>query len=152
MSYHNGSVWPHDTSMAVSGMAHYGERDAVAMILGEIYTAASHFHMRLPELFCGFEREPGEGPIAYPVACLPQAWAAGSVFLMLQAALGVHIDAFEGVVTVAAPMMPSGIDRLTVTKLQVGAARVDLNFQRIGDQTVVMPRDKTGDVRIVTTR
>ncbi len=152
MSYHNGSVWPHDTSLAVAGMAHYGERDAVAMLLGEIYTAASHFHMRLPELFCGFEREPGEGPIAYPVACLPQAWAAGSVFLMLQASLGVQIDAFEGVVTVAAPMMPSGIDRLTVTNLQVGAARVDLNFQRVGDQTVVMPRDKTGDVSIVTTR
>ena len=152
MSYHNGSVWPHDTSLAVAGMAHYGERDAVAMILGEIYTAASHFHMRLPELFCGFEREPGEGPIAYPVACLPQAWAAGSVFLMLQASLGVQVDAFEGVVTVAAPMMPSGIDRLTVTNLQVGAARVDLNFQRVGDQTVVMPSDKTGDVRIVMTR
>jgi glycogen debranching enzyme len=85
MSYHNGSVWPHDTSLGVAGMARYGERDAVAMIIGEIYAAASHFQMRLPELFCGFDREAGEGPIAYPVACLPQAWAAGSVFLMLQA-------------------------------------------------------------------
>ncbi|MFC5343071.1 glycogen debranching N-terminal domain-containing protein [Brevundimonas staleyi] len=152
MSYHNGSVWPHDTSLGVAGMARYGERDAVSMILGEIYTAASHFHMRLPELFCGFEREPGEGPIAYPVACLPQAWAAGSAFLMLQAALGVDVDALEGVVLVNNPTLPTGVDRLTVSNLGVGDSRVDLIFERIGEGTVLMPRGKTGDVRIATVR
>ena len=152
MSYHNGSVWPHDTSLGVAGMARYGERDAVGMILGEIYAAASHFHMRLPELFCGFEREPGEGPIAYPVACLPQAWAAGSVFLMLQASLGVSIDALTRTVSVDAPALPAGIERLTVSRLQVGDAMVDLAFERLGDQVVVMPRNRVGDVRIVTTR
>jgi len=152
MSYHNGSVWPHDTSLGVAGMAQYGERDAVGMILGEIYEAASHFHMRLPELFCGFEREPGEGPIAYPVACLPQAWAAGSVFLMLQASLGVSIDALTKTVTVDAPALPTGIERLTVSRLQVGDATVDLAFERLGDQVVVMPRNRVGDVRVVTTR
>ena len=152
MSYHNGSVWPHDTSLGVAGMARYGERDAVGMILGEIYAAASHFHMRLPELFCGFERQPGEGPIAYPVACLPQAWAAGSVFLMLQAALGVSIDALTRTVTVNAPALPAGIERLTVSRLQVGDATVDLAFERLGDQVVVVPRNRVGEVRIVTTR
>ncbi len=152
MSYHNGSVWPHDTSLGVAGMARYGERDAVAMIIGEIYAAASHFQMRLPELFCGFEREPGEGPIAYPVACLPQAWAAGSVFLMLQAALGVSIDAMAKTVTVDAPTLPTGIERLTISRLQVGDASVDLAFERLGDQVVVMPRNRVGDLRIVTTR
>ncbi|MGQ2990496.1 MAG: amylo-alpha-1,6-glucosidase [Brevundimonas sp.] len=152
MSYHNGSVWPHDTSLGVAGMAGYGERDAAAMILGEIYSAASHFHMRLPELFCGFERQPGEPPIAYPVACLPQAWAAGSVFLMLQAALGVTIDAFKKTVTIDAPVLPAGVERLSVTRLQVGEARVDLDFHRLGDQVVVTPRNRTGEVRIVTTR
>ena len=152
MSYHNGSVWPHDTSLGVAGMARYGERDAVGMILGEIYAAASHFHMRLPELFCGFEREPGEGPIAYPVACLPQAWAAGSVFLMLQASLGVSIDALTKTVTIDAPALPAGIERLTVSRLQVGDATVDLAFERLGDQVVVMPRNRIGEVRIVTTR
>jgi len=133
-------------------MAHYGERDAVAMILGEIYAAASHFDMRLPELFCGFERQPGEGPIAYPVACLPQAWAAGSVFLMLQAALGITIDAFTRTITVNAPTLPDGIERLTVSRLQVGEASVDLAFQRLGDQVVVMPRNRVGELRIVQTR
>jgi len=152
MSYHNGSVWPHDTSLGVAGMGRYGERNAVALITGEIYSAASHFHMRLPELFCGFDQEPGEPPIAYPVACLPQAWAAGSAFLMLQASLGVSIDAFERTVTVDAPTMPTGIDRLSVTNLRIGDARVDLDFQRLGDQVVVMPRDKVGDIRVVTTR
>ncbi len=152
MSYHNGSVWPHDTSLGVAGMARYGERDAVGMILGEIYAAASHFQMRLPELFCGFEREPGEGPIAYPVACLPQAWAAGSVFLMLQASLGVSIDALAKTVTIDAPTLPAGIERLTVSQLQVGDAVLDLAFERLGDQVVVMPRNRVGEVRIVTTR
>ncbi|MDI6623684.1 MAG: glycogen debranching N-terminal domain-containing protein [Brevundimonas sp.] len=150
MSYHNGSVWPHDTAMAAAGMAQYGERRAVALLLGEIYAAATHFQMRLPELFCGFERMPGEPPIAYPVACLPQAWAAGSVFLMLQAALGVRIDALEGVVEIDRPLLPSGIERLNLTRLEVGEAVVDLTFQHMGTHTVVMPRRTEGPVSVRT--
>ena len=148
ISYHNGSVWPHDTAMAAAGMARYGERRAVALLLGEVYASATHFHMRLPELFCGFERQTGEPPIAYPVACLPQAWAAGSVFLMLQAALGVHIDAIEGVVEIRDPVLPTGIDRLNVARLQVGAATVDLTFQQMGTHTVVTSQNRTGPVRL----
>ncbi|MFC5373581.1 glycogen debranching N-terminal domain-containing protein [Brevundimonas faecalis] len=144
MSYHNGSVWPHDTAMAAAGMARYGERRAVAMLLDEIYGAATHFHLRLPELFCGFVRETGEPPIAYPVACLPQAWAAGSVFLMLQAVLGVSIDAIEGLVEVAAPTLPAGLERLSVTGLQVGDGVIDLNFQRLDGHVAVMPRERGG--------
>jgi len=131
-------------------MAQYGERRAVALLLGEIYAAATHFHMRLPELFCGFERIPGEPPIAYPVACLPQAWAAGSVFLMLQAALGVRIDAIEGVVEINKPLLPSGIDRLNITNLKVGEGEVDLTFQQAGTHTVVMPRRTVGHVSVRT--
>jgi glycogen debranching enzyme len=152
MSYHNGSVWPHDTSLAVAGMARYGERDAAAMILGEIYGAASRFQLRLPELFCGFDREPGEGPVAYPVACLPQAWAAGSVFLMLQAALGIEIDAASKTITVTSPTLPTGTERLMISRLQVGDAFVDLAFERLGDQVVVVPRNRIGELSIVTTR
>jgi glycogen debranching enzyme len=148
MSYHNGSVWPHDTSLCAAGMARYGERQAVALLLSEIYAAAAHFHLRLPELFCGFEREPGEPPIAYPVACLPQAWAAGSVFLMLQAALGVSIDAFDGRVDVDDPVLPPGIERLNVTGLQVGDARLDLCFRRFERHTVVTSQNRLGAVRL----
>ena len=150
MSYHNGSVWPHDTALAAAGMAKYGEREAVALLLGEIYAAATHFHLRLPELFCGFERIPGEPPIAYPVACLPQAWAAGSVFLMLQAALGVTIDAVEGVVQVDRPLLPSGINQLNVTNLQVGEGVVDLAFHQMGQHTVVVPKRRQGPVSVRT--
>jgi glycogen debranching enzyme len=150
MSYHNGSVWPHDTAMAAAGMAQYGERQAVALLLGEIYAAATHFHLRLPELFCGFERTPGEPPVAYPVACLPQAWAAGSVFLMLQAALGVRIDAIEGVVSIDRPLLPAGIDRLHITNLKVGDGVVDLAFQQLGAQTVTLPKRHKGPVSVRT--
>lgn len=150
MSYHNGSVWPHDTAIAAAGMARYGEREAVGLLLGELYAAASHFHMRLPELFCGFPRRPGEPPVAYPVACLPQAWAAGSVFLMLQASLGLDIDAESRTVALTEPVLPSGIDRLTVTGLQVGDSRLDLAFERLADHVVCTPRHKTGDVRVIS--
>ena len=152
MSYHNGSVWPHDTALAAAGMARYGARDAVARLLGEIYTAAAHFRLRLPELFCGFARVSGEPPIAYPVACLPQAWAAGAVFLMLQSVLGIKIDAFAGEIEIDDPTLPPGIDRLTVSNLRIGDARVDLMFQRIDGHVVVAPHNRLGEVRVRTLR
>lgn len=148
MSYHDGSVWPHDTAMAAAGMARFGERRAVAMLLNEIYSAATHFQLRLPELFCGFERLPGEPPIAYPVACLPQAWAAGSVFMMMQAALGVSIDALTGAVDVDDPHLPPGIEHLVLSNLQVGDAVVDLSFDRVNGHTVIAPRRRRGEVRV----
>ncbi|MGO4410177.1 MULTISPECIES: amylo-alpha-1,6-glucosidase [unclassified Brevundimonas] len=151
MSYHNGSVWPHDTAMAAAGMARYGERRAVAMLLGEIFGAAAHFELRLPELFCGFIRETGEPPIAYPVACLPQAWAAGSVFLMLQSVLGVSINAAEGLVEVSNPALPVGLDRLSIIDLAVGDGAIDLNFQRLDKHVVVMPRERRGTVSLRAT-
>jgi glycogen debranching enzyme len=152
MSYHNGSVWPHDTSLCAAGMARYGERAAVAELIAEVYAAATHFQLRLPELFCGFARQTGEPPIAYPVACLPQAWAAGSVFLMLQAALGVSIDALEGRIDIDDPVLPPGIDRLNVSNLQVGTARLDLAFRRLDDQTVVTPLNRVGQIRVQSVR
>lgn len=152
MSYHNGSVWPHDTALAAAGMARYGERAPVAMLMGEIYAAAAHFRMRLPELFCGFDRAPGEPPIAYPVACLPQAWAAGSVFQMLQATLGVTLDGIEGTIEIDDPVLPTGIDRLNVTDLQVAAARLDLGFVRVDDHVVATPRRRSGSIRVRTLR
>ncbi len=136
ISYHDGSVWPHDTALCVAGMARYGERKAVVAVLNQLFEAAVHFNLRLPELFCGFAIAPGEAPIPYPVACVPQAWAAGSVFMLLQASLGIAIDGWQGEVHVDSPTLPIGVDRLCVRALPVGPDRIDLVFQRVGDQVV----------------
>ena len=130
MSYHNGSVWPHDTSICAAGMARYGERQGVVKVLDDLLQAAQCFGMRLPELFCGFGRESGDPPIAYPVACKPQAWAAASVFLLLQACLGLNINAAKREVRLIRPMLPSGVDRMTIEGLEVAGARLNLSLQR----------------------
>lgn len=148
MSYHDGSVWPHDVAMSAAGMAHYGERDDVVRLVGETFAAATYFGMRLPELFCGFPRRVGEPPVAYPVACLPQAWAAGSMFMLMQACLGVSIDGRRGLIHVRQPRLPEGIDRLTVHGLEVDGVRVHLGFERIGSRVVAFRDGGPGDVRI----
>ncbi|WP_343713887.1 amylo-alpha-1,6-glucosidase [Inquilinus sp.] len=140
MSYHNGSVWPHDGALCAAGLARYGERDGVVRLLSGLFETAVHFDMRLPELFCGFPRVRGEGPIAYPVACLPQAWASGAVFMMLQACLGLRVDGRRNRITVDRPRLPIGIESLSVEALPVGPHRVTLGFQRIGDRVVVSPQ------------
>jgi glycogen debranching enzyme len=139
MSYHNGSVWPHDTALCVAGMARYGEREGVARLLSETYEAAVKFDMSLPELFCGFERRAGEPPIAYPVACMPQAWASGAVGMMLQACLGLSIDGWKREIHVDRPRLLNGIEQLTLRHLTVGDASVDLCFRRIGGRVTVYP-------------
>ncbi|AZS20628.1 amylo-alpha-1,6-glucosidase [Caulobacter sp. FWC26] len=138
MSYHNGSIWPHDTGLCAQGMANYGERDGVVRLTAGLFETAASFEMRLPELFCGFKRAAGEPPVAYPVACLPQAWAAGSIFMMLQACLGVTVDGWTGAVSVTQPRLPIGIDRLEIEDLPLGAARVDIRFHQKDDQVEVL--------------
>ncbi len=142
MSYHNGSIWPHDTAICTAGMARYGVRDSVVRLMSGTFEAAVHFNMRLPELFCGFTRAPGEAPIAYPVACLPQAWSAGAAFMLMQACLGLEIDGWKGEIKVTRPRLPIGIDNLVLRHLQVGDAVVDLNFQRVGDRVVAYLDDR----------
>ena len=139
MSYHNGSVWPHDTALCVAGMARYGEREGVIEMLSEMFETAVSFEMRLPELFCGFPRSAGEPPVAYPVACLPQAWAAGSIFMLLQACLGVSIDGWAGEITVDHPYLPIGIDSLRVESLRVGTSMAHLLFQQVGERVIAVP-------------
>ncbi len=144
MSYHNGSVWPHDTALCAAGFAQYGERDGVVRLADEIFEAAVHFGMRLPELFCGFARTPGTPPIAYPVACLPQAWAAGSAFMLLQACLGLRIDGWRREICIDEPRLPAGIDRLTIENLAVGAQRITLQFRRVEQRVVAYTEDGSG--------
>ena len=142
MSYHNGSVWPHDTAICAAGMAEYGERGAAAQLLSELFAAAMHFGTRLPELYCGFGRRTGEPPVGYPVACLPQAWSAGATFMMLQACLGVTIDGANRLVRVDRPELPTEVDRLVLHDLAIGEARIDIAFGRAGERVTVTPVGK----------
>jgi glycogen debranching enzyme len=139
MSYHNGSVWPHDTSFCVAGMARYGERKGVARVMNDLFRASQVFGLRMPELLCGFQRRAGEPPIAYPVTCMPQAWAAGSVFLMLQSCLGLSVDAAKREIRVVHPMLPHGIDNLCIEHMDVGGCVANLVFQQVEGQTIVSP-------------
>jgi glycogen debranching enzyme len=150
MSYHNGSIWPHDTAICAAGISRYGGPTQVVQILSEIFETANHFALRLPELYCGFARVPGQGPAPYPVACLPQAWSSGSVFMLLQSTLGVRIDGRRKEVHVERPLLPIGIESLTVRDLPVNDACIDLEFHRIGDEVVVVPtRHIEGGVRVL---
>ncbi|MBV9912478.1 MAG: amylo-alpha-1,6-glucosidase, partial [Sinobacteraceae bacterium] len=139
MSYHNGSIWPHDTAICGAGMARYGCRTEVARLLADLFEAANQFSMRLPELFCGFSRNEGQSPVPYPVACLPQAWASGSVFLLLQSVLGITIDGFAGEIHIRQPQLPLGVETLQVRALPIGTAHVDLQFYRVGQEVGVVP-------------
>ncbi|RWD20911.1 MAG: amylo-alpha-1,6-glucosidase [Mesorhizobium sp.] len=136
MSYHNGSIWPHDTALCASGLARYHERDSVVKLMSGMFEAAVRLNMRLPELFCGFTRAASDSPVAYPVACLPQAWSAGSAFMMLQACLGIRVDGWKREITVERPRLPIGIDNIVIRHLAIGEAKVDLIFERIGDRVV----------------
>jgi glycogen debranching enzyme len=148
MSYHNGSIWPHDSAICAAGIARYGGRATVAELLSDIFEAANHFGMRLPELYCGFERVPGQGPVAYPVACLPQAWASGAVFMLLQAALGIRIDGRRKEVHIERPVLPIGIESLMITDLKIGESSIDLEFHRLGTEVVAVP-SKRADIKVM---
>jgi glycogen debranching enzyme len=131
MSYHNGSVWPHDNALIAAGMARYGFKDAVVKILTGLFDASLSTDLhRLPELFCGFIRRPNEGPTLYPVACAPQSWAAASVFLLLQASLGLSIIGADSRIRLVNPVLPEFLERIRVRNLRVGKASVDLLFER----------------------
>jgi glycogen debranching enzyme len=114
------------------GLSRYGEREGVARLTAALFETAAEMEMRLPELFCGFPRSAGEPPVAYPVACLPQAWAAGSVFMLLQACLGVAAKGEAGGVEITDPRLPIGIDRLLVAGLDLGGQYLTLRFERSG--------------------
>ena len=136
MSYHNGSVWPHDSALCGAGIAREGDRDGALRLLRAMFETATHFEMRLPELFCGFTRTHGTTPVSYPVACLPQAWAAGSGFMLLQACLGIDIDGWKNEIRIDNPQLPVGIDQVALRGLVIGPHHVDVIFRRI-DRRIV---------------
>jgi glycogen debranching enzyme len=131
MAYHNGSVWPHDNSLIAAGFARYGLKEEVNMIVTGLFNSSLYFELqRLPELFCGFRRREGVGPTLYPVACSPQAWAAGSVFLLLQTCLGLSIHAEQSNVYFTSPSLPDLVEEVRIKDLRVGTSYVDLEVDR----------------------
>ncbi len=150
ISYHNGSVWPHDNALIVLGLARSGCTEQALRIFSAMFDAAGWIELqRLPELLCGFVRRPGEGPTLYPVACSPQAWAVGSVFLMLQACLGISFDAAAGQVVSTNPVLPPFAEQLRITGLRIGEARLDLVLTGRGGDVSVETQHHEGRVDVV---
>jgi glycogen debranching enzyme len=151
MSYHNGSVWPHDNAMIGLGLSRYGFRSETGRIVEGLHEASCFVEMsRLPELFCGFHRRPEtNGPTLYPVACSPQAWAAGSVYMLIQACLGLSIDAAAKQVRFAHPVLPSRVDEIQIRRLRINDAHVDFAVRRSDKDTRIEILKNSGDVEIV---
>jgi glycogen debranching enzyme len=153
MSYHNGSVWPHDNAIAALGMARYGHREHALRVLSAMYRASIHFDLhRMPELFCGFPRHEHDGPTPYPVACAPQAWAAGAVFMLFQACLGIDIDAAHHRIQLVRPELPDNIEHVTIRGLGVAGATADLIVQRKDRHVAVYVDRCEGELEIVAVK
>ena len=122
MSYHNGSIWPHDNALIALGLARYGrKRRSVETLFEGLFNAATYMdHRRLPELFCGFQRQQGHGPTLYPVACSPQAWASATPFTLLEASLGLEFDPFNSEIRLRNPRLPAFLDEVMLRDLQLG--------------------------------
>jgi len=150
MGYHVGSVWPHDNALIAYGLARYGMADEASRLFTGLFDAAMYFDLhRIPELYCGFPRDEGQGPILYPVACAPQAWSAAAVFLMLQACLGLRINALESKVSLVRPTLPPFLSRAKITNLRIGGASADLLLVRHEHDVTVNVVRRSGDLEVV---
>jgi glycogen debranching enzyme len=151
MSYHDGSIWPHDNAIIGAGLARYQLKEGAMKILGGLFDASLFVELhRMPELFCGFRRRPGEGPTLYPVACSPQAWSAGSVFQLIQACLGLRIEGATGRVFLEFPSLPEFLEEVRIRGIRVGRGSVDLLFRRVGGDVGVNVLSRSGGIEVVT--
>jgi glycogen debranching enzyme len=150
MSYHNGSVWPHDNALIGMGFARYGLREPLVRVMTAMFDASLFSaDRRLPELFCGFERRPGSSPTAYPVACSPQAWSAASVFGLLGAALGISFQANARRILFTQPALPPWMSQCRILGLRLGDAQVDLQFTQTELEVTLHVMRHHGDVEVV---
>jgi glycogen debranching enzyme len=149
MSYHNGSIWPHDNALIALGFARYGLNRSVATVSKGLFDAAAYMDMRrLPELFCGFQRERRRGPTLYPVACAPQAWASATPFSLVQASLGLEFAPDQREIRLRNPVLPSFLDEITLRNLRLGESVCDLKVRRHGDEVSVEPLRKSGELQV----
>jgi glycogen debranching enzyme len=145
MSYHCGSVWPHDNALIGYGMARYGFQEEASKIFHALYDAAIHFRdYRFPELFCGVERRVKGDPVHYPVSCSPQGWAAGAPFLLLTGLLGLRPSAEADELAIVDPSLPPFLNRLRVDNLRIGSSRIALEFERKDERTHCNIADVSG--------
>lgn len=151
MAYHNGSVWPHDNALIAAGLARYRHKRGALMVMNGLYEASRFMDVhRLPELFCGFMQRPDEAPTLYPVACNPQAWAAASVFMLLQSCLGLHIQTNPARVSFTDPCLPPFLSDLHVERLRVGDATVSFSVRRYRDSVGIHVLERKGDVEVIS--
>lgn len=150
ISYHNGSIWPHDNSMITEGLRKVGRVEDVHSIMRELFEVMLlQPDFRLPELFCGFDKIDAAAPINYPVSCSPQAWAAGSIFQLLKVCLNFEPDAARGILRVREPALPDWLDTITLTGLRVGAASVDVKVTSQAGSTSCQILRKEGNLRVI---
>lgn len=146
MSYHDGSIWPHDNALVVLGMCLYGHSERALPVISALHEAATAMpYHRLPELFCGMPRRHAPGPVRYPVSCSPQAWASGAFFMLLQGALGLLPHAPSGVLHLREPRLPPFLRKLRLDGLRVGGSVLSLQFRRHGKRTLANLMDTQGD-------
>ena len=149
MSYHNGSIWPHDNALIALGLARYGLKRPVEQIFQGLFDAAAYMDLRrLPELFCGFQRRRGRGPTLYPVACAPQAWASATPFTLIVAALGLEFDTGAGEIRLRNPRLPRFLGELALRNLRLGEASVDLMVRRHDDEVSMQILRTSGKVQV----
>jgi glycogen debranching enzyme len=149
ISYHNGSIWPHDNALIALGLARYGHKEAALRVFTGLFDAATHWDpRRLPELFCGFARR-HTAPTMYPVACSPQAWASASVFALVQASLGLKFDHGAGEIRFEHPMLPGFLEHLHVRQLRLGDAVADVMLHRFDGEVAATVTRREGQVRVV---
>ena len=151
MSYHNGSVWPHDNALIAYGLSQTEGKELPSKVLTGLLNSSIFLEShRLPELFCGFSRRPGKGPTLYPVACAPQAWAAGAVFLVLQSCLGLTVHAAESRICLTYPCLPESIQSVRIQNLCIGANSIDLEVTRDAESVSVNVLRRTGNIQVRT--
>ena len=150
ISYHNGSIWPHDNAMIALGYARYGLASHAARVFSAMFEAAAYQELRrLPELYCGFIRKRHRGPTAYPVACAPQAWASAAPFAFLEACLGMQLRQEANAVSFRDPVMPAFLDHVTINHLSLGNSRIDLKLQRHGSDVTLNLLRRRGDAKVM---
>ncbi len=152
MAYHNGSIWPHDNALIALGFARYGLKDEAERVFAALFDAAFHIEMRrLPELFCGFARESGLGPVRYPVACSPQAWATTTIPALVQASLGISFEPGTQTVHFDRPRLPTFLDEVVLHNLQSGGARGTVHLKRVEGEVALNVLRREGGLRVQIT-